>query len=175
MIRLTATFLGAALATSVLAAPAWAATEISFYYPIAVGGPIPPIQPSEFAKLALVIYVSAWLAGRGEHVKTFWLGFFPCVVLVGFVAGLVMLEPDLGTAIVMVLTTMTLVFIAGASLTHVAAFAGIGSIVATMLVLAGEYRTDRIFAFVNAEDDPSVKGFQTLQMLIGESLYHMKL
>ncbi len=133
---------------------------------IAVGGPIPPLQPSEFAKLALVIYVSAWLAGRGEHVKTFWLGFFPCVLLVGFVAGLVMLEPDLGTAIVMVLTTMTLVFIAGASLTHVAAFAGIGSIVATMLVLAGEYRTDRIFAFVSAEDDPSGRGFQTLQMLI---------
>jgi sn-glycerol 3-phosphate transport system substrate-binding protein len=43
MIRLTATFLGAALATSVLAAPAWAATEISFYYPIAVGGPITKI------------------------------------------------------------------------------------------------------------------------------------
>src|SRR6266581_6236548 len=115
---------------------------------IAVGGPIPPLQPSEFAKLALIIYVSAWLAGRGEHVKAFWTGFFPFVVLVGLVAGLVMLEPDLGTTIVIVLTTMTLVFVAGASLTHVAAFAGIGSVVASLLVFTGEYRADRIFAFI---------------------------
>jgi cell division protein FtsW len=133
---------------------------------IGIGGPIPPLQPSEFAKLALIIYVSAWLAGRGDNVKTFWLGFFPCVLLVGFVAGLVMLEPDLGTAIVLVLTTMTLVFVAGASITHVFAFAGVGGVVASMLILAGEYRTDRIFAFVSAEDDPSGRGFQTLQLLI---------
>jgi cell division protein FtsW len=133
---------------------------------VAVPGPIPPLQPSEFAKLALIVYVSAWLAGRGEEVKTFWLGFFPCVLLVGFVAGLVMLEPDLGTTIVLVLTTMTLVFVAGASLRHVAAFAGIGAVVATMLIMTGEYRADRIFAFIQAEDDPSGRGFQTLQLLI---------
>src|SRR2546430_5124983 len=133
---------------------------------IAVGGPIPPLQPSEFAKLALIIYVSAWLAGRGEHVKAFWTGFFPFVVLVGLVAGLVMLEPDLGTTIVIVVTTMTLVFVAGASLTHVAAFAGIGSVVASLLVFTGEYRADRIFAFISAEDDPSGRGFHTLQLLI---------
>ncbi|HZP58186.1 MAG TPA: putative lipid II flippase FtsW [Dehalococcoidia bacterium] len=133
---------------------------------IAVGGPVPPLQPSEFAKLALIIYVSAWLAGRGEHVKAFWTGFFPFVVLVGLVAGLVMLEPDLGTTIVIVLTTMTLVFVAGASLTHVFAFAGIGSVVASLLILTGEYRADRLFAFISAEDDPGGRGFQTLQLLI---------
>ncbi|MEX2247157.1 MAG: putative lipid II flippase FtsW [Dehalococcoidia bacterium] len=133
---------------------------------IAVGGPIPPLQPSEFAKLALIIYVAAWLAGRGEHVKAFWTGFFPFVVLVGLVAGLVMLEPDLGTTIVIVLTTMTLVFVAGASLTHLLAFAGIASVAATLLILTGEYRVDRIFAFISAEDDPSGRGFQTLQLLI---------
>jgi len=133
---------------------------------ISVGGPIPPLQPSEFAKLALIIYVSAWLAGRGEHVKAFWTGFFPFVVLVGLVAGLVMLEPDLGTTIVIVLTTMTLVFVAGASLTHVVAFAGIAGVVASLLILTGEYRADRIFAFISAEDDPSGRGFQTLQLLI---------
>jgi cell division protein FtsW len=133
---------------------------------IAPGGPIPPLQPSEFAKLALIIYVSAWLAGRGDNVKEFWTGFFPFVVLVGVVAGLVMLEPDLGTTIVIVLTTLTLVFVAGASLTHVAAFLGIGTVAAALLVAAGDYRMDRIFAFISAEDDPSGRGFQTLQLLI---------
>ncbi|MDE3096587.1 MAG: putative lipid II flippase FtsW [Chloroflexota bacterium] len=133
---------------------------------ISVGGPVPPLQPSEFAKLALIIYVSAWLAGRGEHVKAFWTGFFPFVVLVGLVAGLVMLEPDLGTTIVIVLTTMTLVFVAGASLTHLMAFLGIGGVVATLLIFSGQYRVDRIFAFISAEQDPSGRGFQTLQLLI---------
>lgn len=131
-----------------------------------LGGPIPPLQPSEFAKLALIIYVSAWLAGRGDNVKDFWTGFFPFVVLVGVVAGLVMLQPDLGTTIVIVLTTLTLMFVAGASLTHVMAFGGIGTVVASMLIFTGGYRMDRIFAFVSAEDDPSGRGFQTLQMLI---------
>lgn len=133
---------------------------------ISLGGPIPPLQPSEFAKLALIIYVSAWLAGRGENVKAFWTGFFPFVVLMGVVAGLVMLEPDLGTTIVIVLTTLTLVFVAGGSLVHVAAFACIGTIAATLLIFTGEYRADRIFAFISAEDDPAGRGFQTLQMLI---------
>ncbi len=133
---------------------------------IAVGGPVPPLQPSEFAKLALIIYVSAWLAGRGEHVRAFWTGFFPFVVLVGLVAGLIMLEPDLGTTIVIVLTTMTLVFVAGASLTHLLAFTGISGVVASLLILSGEYRADRLFAFIRAEDDPSGRGFQTLQLLI---------
>jgi cell division protein FtsW len=133
---------------------------------IAVGGPIPPLQPSEFAKLALIVYIAAWLAGRGEHVKQFWTGFFPFVALVGVVAGLVMLQPDMGTTLVIVLTMLTLVFVAGASLKHVAAFAGIAGIAAGMLVLAGQYRMDRIAAFVGAEDDPSGRGFHTLQILI---------
>jgi cell division protein FtsW len=133
---------------------------------IAIGGPVPPLQPSEFAKLALIIYVSAWLAGRGTQVKEFWTGFFPFVFLVGFVAGLIMLEPDLGTTIVIVLTTLTLVFVAGASLTHVAAFVGVAGIAAGLLILMGEYRADRVFAFISAEDDPGGRGFQTLQLLI---------
>ena len=133
---------------------------------ISVGGPVPALQPSEFAKLALIIYVSAWLAGRGDEVKQFWTGFFPFVFLVGFVAGLIMLQPDMGTTIIIVLTTLTLVYVAGASLTHVAAFAGVAGVAAAMLVLSGGYRADRIFAFIKAEDDPSGRGFHTLQILI---------
>jgi cell division protein FtsW len=133
---------------------------------IALGGPIPPLQPSEFAKLALIIYISAWLAARGKYLKSFWTGFFPFVFLVGIVAGLIMLEPDLGTTIVIVLTTFTLVFVAGASITHVLAFGGISGVAASVLVLTGEYRFDRLVAFIRAEDDPAGKGFQTLQLLI---------
>lgn len=133
---------------------------------IMMAGPIPPIQPSEFAKLALIIYVSAWLAGKGDGVKSFWDGFVPCVVLVGFVSGLVMLQPDLGTTLVLVITTMTLVFVAGASLRHLAMFGGVAGVVVVMLIAAGDYRAQRFWAFWEAEKDPDGNGFQILQMVI---------
>jgi len=129
-------------------------------------GPLPPLQPSEFAKLALIIYVSAWLAGKGTHIQSFAMGFLPFVVMVGLVAGLVLLEPDTGTAAVLVLTTVTLFFIAGASLTHLGALVGIGGVAALMLILTSGYRADRLLAFVGAEDDPAGVGFHTLQLLI---------
>jgi cell division protein FtsW len=68
--------------------------------------------------------------------------------------------------VVIVATTLTLVFVAGASLTHIAAFTCIAGVVASLLILSGDYRADRLFAFISAEDDPTGRGFHTLQMLI---------
>jgi cell division protein FtsW len=129
-------------------------------------GPLPPAQPSEFAKLAMIIYVAAWLASKKTAVNSFALGFLPFVTMVGLVAGLILLEPDTGTAVVLVLVTVTLFFIAGASLTHLAALMGIGGVTAAVLVMTAPYRADRLFAFFNAEQDPSGLGFQTIQLLI---------
>ena len=130
-------------------------------------GPLPPFQPSEFAKLALIIYISAWLASRGTTVKSFALGFVPFVFLVGVVAALIIMEPDTGTAAVIIMTTAALFFIAGGSLTHVFAVAGIVAVAGGLLITVGhEYRADRLFAFTSAEEDPTGLGFQTLQLLI---------
>lgn len=129
-------------------------------------GSLPPFQPSEFAKLATVIYISAWLASRGAEVRTFALGFVPFICMVGVVAALIILEPDTGTAVTVVLMTVALFFIAGASLTHLTALLGIGGVTAMVLVAAHSYRADRIFAFFSAEEDPSGIGFQVLQLLI---------
>ena len=130
-------------------------------------GSMPPFQPSEFAKLAMIIYISAWLASRGKDVKTFALGFVPFIFMVGVVSG-----PDHASSptpappLIIVLTTMALFFIAGASMTHLGALVGIGTVTAAILVAAHSYRADRIVAFVSAEDDPSGIGFQILQLLI---------
>ncbi len=129
-------------------------------------GPLPPLQPSEFAKLALIIYVSAWLAGKGSFLRTWAMGFVPFVAMVGIVAGLTLLEPDTGTAAVLVLTTVTLFFVAGASPSHLAALLGIGGVAAGLLLLTGGYRADRLFAFLHPHSDPSGLGFHTLQLLI---------
>jgi cell division protein FtsW len=132
---------------------------------ISLGG-LPPLQPSEFAKLALIIYISAWLASRGRSVRSFALGLMPFIMLVGVVAALILMEPDAGTTAIVVMTTAALFFLAGASLTHVFALSGIAVVAGVMLALSGDYRTDRIFAFTSAEDDPAGLGFQTLQLLI---------
>lgn len=129
-------------------------------------GPLPPIQPSEFAKLALIIYVSAWLSSKSRNLRSFAAGLVPFVTMVGLVAGLIMLEPDMGTTIIIILTTVTLFFVAGGALSHLFALMSIGGVTAAFLVLTGGYRMDRVFAFVSPEADPAGKGFHILQLLI---------
>jgi cell division protein FtsW len=129
-------------------------------------GPLPPVQPSEFAKLAVLIYMAAWLASRGDAVKDFSLGVIPFVGMVGFVGALVMLEPDLGTSVMIAIITGTLFFIAGARVVHVLVLAGSGVLAASLLILTGGYRMQRILSFTSAEEDPTGVGFQTLQLLV---------
>lgn len=129
-------------------------------------GPLPPVQPSEFAKLALIIYVAAWLTSRRMEVKSFAMGFVPFVLLVGLVGGLVLLEPDMGTTLIIALTMVTLFFVAGGSLIHLTALVLSGGVMGSLLILAGDYRVDRIFGFISAEDEPGGRGFHILQLLI---------
>jgi cell division protein FtsW len=129
-------------------------------------GPLPPVQPSEFAKLAVLIYMAAWLASRGDALHNFSLGVLPFIGMVGLVGALIMLEPDLGTTVMIAVITGTLFFIAGARLIHVMALAGSGVVMGTLLILTGGYRMDRILSFTSAESDPTGVGFQTLQLLV---------
>lgn len=124
------------------------------------------VQPSEFAKLALIIYVSAWLAGRGDKVRRFTSGVIPFVLIVGLVAGLVMLQPDLGTTLIIGVTTMTIFFLGGADLKHFALLVIAGLVAGSLLVLSTDYRSNRWEAFLYAEQDPAGKGFHILQLLI---------
>jgi cell division protein FtsW len=129
-------------------------------------GPLPPIQPSEFAKLAVLIYMAAWLSSRGEVLQDLSLGVIPFVGMVGFVGALVVMQPDLGTAVMIAVITGTLFFIAGARVVHVLALAGSGVVIAVLLILTGGYRMNRILSFTSAESDPTGVGYQTLQLLV---------
>ena len=123
-------------------------------------------QPSEFAKLAVLIYLSAWLAAKGDQVKDFSLGVLPFVGMVGLVSALIMLEPDLGTAMMVGIITGSLFFVAGARLKHVFALAATAGTSAGVLIVAAGYRMDRILSFTSAEADPTGVGFHTLQLLV---------
>ena len=129
-------------------------------------GSLPAVQPSEFAKLAVLIYMSAWLVSRGETLREFMLGVIPFVGIVALVGALIMLEPDLGTSVLVALVTGVLFFVAGARLIHVSAVAVGGLLAAGLLILAGGYRVGRVLSFTSAEDDPTGLGFQTLQLLV---------
>jgi cell division protein FtsW len=124
------------------------------------------IEPSEFAKLALIIYLSAVLAARGERITSLVRGLFPLCVPVAIMAVLVLKEPDLGTASLLVFTAFTLFFAAGARIVHLFAVVLATLPFAVFTVLASSYRRARIFAFLNPWKDPQNTGFHIVQSLL---------
>ena len=124
------------------------------------------VQPSEFAKLAVLVYLAAWLAAKGPTVRDVALGVVPFVGMVGLVTSLVLLEPDLGTAMLIALITGTLFFVSGARLAHLVALVATATTFTATFVLVGGYGMARVLSFTSAESDPEGIGFQTLQMLV---------
>jgi cell division protein FtsW len=124
------------------------------------------VEPSEFAKLALVIYLAAVLSARGERITSLGRGLFPLCVPVIAMAMLVLKEPDMGTASLLVFTALALFFAAGARLVHLAAVLFVTVPFAALTVLASPYRRARIFAFVDPWKDPLNTGFHIVQSLL---------
>jgi cell division protein FtsW len=129
-------------------------------------GPLPAVQPSEFAKLALIIYMANWLAKKGRKVREFTYGFIPFATILITVIALIMAQPDLGTSFVIGVTAACIFFVAGANLLHFI-MAGAGGVVGFLyLITTAGYRQDRIEAFLNPWADPQDTGWHTIQTLI---------
>src|SRR3972149_1186854 len=129
-------------------------------------GPLPPVEPSEFAKLGLIVYVAAWLSSRRDKVTTWSSGALPFVLLVGLIGGLILLQPDMGTTVVFVLVTGSLFFLAGAAIRHFLLLGLVGGLAGALAVLAESYRLDRWRAFMDPAADPQGTGFQVNQALL---------
>lgn len=129
-------------------------------------GPLPPIQPSEFIKLPVIIYIAAWLTGRGDKLRDFSAGLAPFIVLMGLVGGLIMLQPDMGTTMIILLTAMAMFFIAGASMRHLLILLAIVAVAAVFLIIGAEYRSGRFESFLDPWKDPTGKGFHIIQSLV---------
>jgi cell division protein FtsW len=130
-------------------------------------GPFLQVQPSELAKLAIALYLSDWLARRGNLVRHFGNGMLPFVIIVTIVATLVELQPDLGTTSVIVGTAACVFFVAGANLMHVGMLGSLGLLggIAMISRMSG-YRQDRIAAFLDPWSDIQGSGWHTAQTLI---------
>ncbi len=127
-------------------------------------GPL-EMQPSEGAKLALVLYMAAWLAGRGEELRRFSVGLLPFALVVGTVGGLIVAEPDMGTAVIVVAVALVMFFVARAPLTHLLAVFLVGAAASFLLVLSQDYRMARLQVFLAPERDPLGAGYQVAQLL----------
>jgi cell division protein FtsW len=125
------------------------------------------IQPAEFAKLTVILYLAAWLASKETaSIRSFEGGLAPFVLIISSVAVLIMLEPNLGTTLIMLLITVTMFWVAGASVSQMTALGLTGFVAILALATVQGYRMDRLTTFFNAEVDPLGHGFQTLQTLL---------
>jgi cell division protein FtsW len=128
-------------------------------------GGLPTFHPAELAKLALVVFLAHWLAARGSAVSSFRRGLVPFVLLIGLVAGLVVMEPDLGTTGVLVLTGFTMFFVAGGSILQLLLIVpvGIGAVAAVLTL--NPYQMERWTTFLDPFGAEAADAFQTVQGL----------
>lgn len=128
-------------------------------------GPL-SIQPSEVIKLAMVVIMARFLAANPYKITSFRQGVIPVLALLGTVCALIMIQPDLGTVLVLSATVFFMLLAAGAKIWHMVGLGlgGVGLVAAA--IIAAPYRLRRIFAFLDPWADPSGKGYQTIQSLL---------
>ncbi|MBI4035299.1 MAG: putative lipid II flippase FtsW [Candidatus Chisholmbacteria bacterium] len=120
-------------------------------------GPL-TLQPAEIVKLTFVLYLASWL----EKHQSFW----PFMLLSGIVLGLVVLEPDLGTAVVITTTGFLVYFLSGAPLFALIILGLTGFLVSLILILSSGYRKARLLTFFNPTQDPLGTSYHIRQILI---------
>lgn len=140
------------------------------------------IQPAEFAKLAIIIYLADFLSRKQPKIKSFFQGFMPPAIAMGLTMGLMLIQPDLGSAVDVGMISFTMLMVAGVNFAHVASCVLASVPVFYALVFHVSYRRRRILAFLNPWEDPRGVGFQIIQSflalgqggLIGVGLGHSK-
>jgi cell division protein FtsW len=120
-------------------------------------------QPAELAKLALVLYLAAFLAKRRGDLAEFRTGAAPALAVAGLLAGLVLVQPDLGNCMTLIVVTFGLLYLAGSPFRHLAWVAAPALPLIALAIWMAPYRLRRITAFVDPWSDPRGSGFQIIQ------------
>lgn len=123
-------------------------------------------QPSELAKLGLVLYLAAHLTAKGRDIRDLKRGFLPALIPLLPIGALVMIEPDMGTTIVLMLTGLAMVGVAGARKRHIAAVLLVGFLAGLVLIVTSPYRWERVKTSLDPFDDYYGSGYQVCQSLI---------
>ena len=130
--------------------------------------PIPGmgVQPSEFAKIAVIFFVAAILERRMDRIDDLRFSLVPVALVLGGVVGLIMLQPDLGTALSIIVIVSAMIFAAGISYRYLIGLLLVSVPAATIVLMSADYRRRRMMVFLNPWGDPLGDGFQVIQSLI---------
>lgn len=123
-------------------------------------------QPAELAKLAIVLYLAHSMAKKEETIQTFSIGVLPHLLVGGAVSGLLLLEPDFGTVLILGVLLYMMLFVGGARVSHLLATGLMALPLLVYVILTAEYRLRRLLTFLDPWRDPSSSGFQVIQSLI---------
>ncbi|OMD67292.1 putative lipid II flippase FtsW [Paenibacillus odorifer] len=139
------------------------------------------IQPTELAKISIILYISALITKKGERFRDFRTGYIPVMVIVGIVAGLIMMQPDLGSCLILVATSGLVIYAGGASMKHILGsiallVLGVGLVVGAKAAIDSlspsdkatdtqDYRKGRIVAFLDPYQVAEGDGYNIIQSL----------
>jgi cell division protein FtsW len=123
-------------------------------------------QPSELAKLALALYLAYSMAKKSTQMALFTKGLVPHLLMSGLFMGLIILQPDLGSCIIIGCWLMVLLFVGGVNLFHILGLGLLSAPVLIWLILKADYRLKRWWAFLNPWDDPQGLGFQIIHSFL---------
>jgi cell division protein FtsW len=123
-------------------------------------------QPSELAKLAIVVYLAHSMAKKEELIRTFSVGVLPHMIVTGAFAGLLLLEPDFGTALILAMLLYFMLFIGGVRVSHLLSTASLALPLLAYVMMTAEYRLRRLMTFLDPWSDATGSGFHVIQSLI---------
>ena len=128
-------------------------------------GPI-TLQPTEITKIAFIIYLAALLERKGEDVRDFRKSVVPFLVITSIIGILIVMQPDIGTLLSIIIIAGAMVFVAGFRLLHLGAIAAGGAAIFLILFNTASYRLSRILVYLHPELDPQGIGYQINQALL---------
>jgi len=123
-------------------------------------------QPSEFAKLGLIVFLAYLLTKKEEKIRSFFFGFLPVILLSGVVIGLTLKEPDFGAALFLTVIVFLLLFISGARVIYILGAFLMTAPVVYYFLMNAEYRYKRLMGFIRPWDDPTGTSFQIIQSFL---------
>ncbi len=128
-------------------------------------GPV-TFQPSEAAKIAMIIFLAYSLEKKSRRIRSFGVGFLPHVLFMGVVASCILYQRDFGAAVTITIITWLMMYVAGVRLPYLLGMLGAAIPIAVMLVASSPYRRQRVLAFLNPWDDQYGSGFQMIQSFV---------
>ena len=123
-------------------------------------------QPSELAKVTFVLYLAYSLSRRSDRLESFLSGVLPPLVVSGVIVALLLAEPDFGSAFILVIITLAMLFVAGSQVKHLACVALAALPAAAFFIMSADYRVKRMLAFLDPWSDSANSGFQIIQSYI---------